>query len=127
MANAALPPIEPPQHCALRPSDMPFWSAIIAARVRDGWTECDLAVASQLARTQADIERELKRGDEKTVRIDSLTRRQTALMQLLRLGGIATGKATREDRNALEVERTARRVRGSLVETESEPEVLLAS
>jgi hypothetical protein len=50
-------PLVPPSYIALRPGDQPFWDAIISARARDTWNESDLAIAANLARSRADIER----------------------------------------------------------------------
>jgi hypothetical protein len=55
--QAALKELQPPPHVTLREQDWSFWGAIVAARARDTWTDVDLAHASNLARTQADIER----------------------------------------------------------------------
>ena len=65
--NAAAGAIEPPEHVRLRPGDRPFWDAIVLARPRDTWTDADLALAAQLARTMADIE-----GLEKQIDADGL-------------------------------------------------------
>ena len=54
---AALGPLEPPAHVALRPGDRPFWEAIMQARARDTWTGPDLVAAATLARCLADVER----------------------------------------------------------------------
>ena len=53
---AAMGPLKPPKHVALRAGDRPFWDAIMLARARDTWTGPDLTMAGNLARTQADIE-----------------------------------------------------------------------
>lgn len=55
--KGALVDIEPPNHVKLRDGDRPFWLAIVRARANDTWTEIDLVHAANLARTQADIER----------------------------------------------------------------------
>jgi hypothetical protein len=54
--SAALGPLNPPEHVTLRTGDRPFWNAIVTARPRDTWTQADLTLAANLARTQADIE-----------------------------------------------------------------------
>lgn len=55
--EGALTEIEPPPHIKLRDGDYPFWSAIVRARAKDTWTDIDLVHAANLARTQADIEK----------------------------------------------------------------------
>src|SRR5688572_26106481 len=62
--NAAKGPLQCPAHVTLRSGDEPFWEAVIRARARDEWTDCDLVVAAQLARCQSDIERESRALDE---------------------------------------------------------------
>lgn len=54
---AALGPIEPPAHVALRDGDRAFWDAVMLARARDTWTGPDLVAAGNLARCLADVER----------------------------------------------------------------------
>ena len=79
------------------------------ARTRDEWSDADLVVGVQLARCQADIERESKLlDDEGTVQkndrgtmvanprasvLEQLARRETALMRTLRMGSAAAGEA----------------------------------
>src|SRR5574340_157090 len=58
MLDVAEGPLEPPDHVKLRDGDRPFWVGIVRARARDEWADADLVVAAQLARCQADIERE---------------------------------------------------------------------
>ncbi|HBK35494.1 MAG TPA: TerS protein, partial [Halomonas sp.] len=52
---AAMEPIAPPACVRLRESDRPVWAAIVTARARDTWTDADLILAGQLARTYGDI------------------------------------------------------------------------
>ena len=54
--NAAQAPIEPPGYVALPEPCKPFWQAIVTSRPRDTWTESDLVLAANLARTQHAIE-----------------------------------------------------------------------
>ena len=49
--------IAPPEHVQLRDIDMPFWYALVRARVKESWNTVDLQHAANLARCQADIER----------------------------------------------------------------------
>lgn len=109
MVEAGLPPLHPPKHVKLRPGDLPFWEGIVHARSRDEWMPADLVVAAQLARCQADIEREqLALDDEDSVVtnergtrvvnarvavLEQFARREMALMRSLRMGGVASGKA----------------------------------
>lgn len=48
--------IEPPAMCRMRDVDLPHWKSIIAAKQPDEWTEPDLFMAAQMARSMADIE-----------------------------------------------------------------------
>jgi len=138
MANAALPDLRPPRHCKLRKGDRPFWTGIIRSRARDEWSGTDLVVAVQLARCQADIEREQHLLDvETTVRenkrgtmvmnarvtvLEQLARRELALMRTLRLAGTVLGTA-RESAAARVAEDQARRARAE-VESDDEDELL---
>ena len=54
--NAAQAPIEPPSYVTLPEPCKPFWDAIVTSRPRDTWTESDLVLAANLARTQHAIE-----------------------------------------------------------------------
>ena len=54
---AALGPLSPPQHIALRDDAKPYWIAIMQARARDTWTEIDLISAVALAHAQATVGR----------------------------------------------------------------------
>lgn len=98
MADAAKPLPTVPKHVKLLPRDMPFWSAIVKARTRAEWSDCDLVLAAQLARCQSDIEHEYAQlAEEGTVIgtrtnpraqiVEILIKRQGALMRALRLAG----------------------------------------
>ena len=133
MQNAALPPLEPPSHCKLRDGDRPFWDGIVRARARDEWTDADLVVAAQLARCQADIEKEQEALDAETTVVkndrgtsvvnarvsvlEQFARREMALMRSLRMGGTAAG-TVRDAAGARSIERQARKVREELREDE---------
>ena len=54
---AATRDLSPPKHLKLRRGDRPFWDAVIAERAVSEWTDADLAVAANLARSMADAER----------------------------------------------------------------------
>lgn len=137
MIQASLPLLEPPDYVSVREGDRPFWDAIVRARARDEWSENDLSVAAQLARCQADIEREQTALDaEETVVLnergtrvvnarvsvlEQFSRRQMALMRSLRMGGRVSGDA-QVDAKRRKIQRQAE---GALAELADEE--LLAS
>lgn len=53
--------VKPPEHCPLRPQDVPFWNSIVS--VRCNWTTVDLIFAANMARCMADIEQAQKQLD----------------------------------------------------------------
>jgi hypothetical protein len=108
---------------------MPFWDGIIAQRARDDWTEVDLVVAAQLARTQADIETEsalveteepAKIKLEHVVILDKLANREMALIRTLRLAGLGNASDVKERR------RLERQAESLAKETDDEADPLLA-
>ena len=129
MVNAAMPPLPLPSHVQLREADYPFWDGVLRARARDEWTEADLVVAAQLARCQADIEREQQLlNDEGSVFengkgtqimnprvtvMEQLSRREMALMRTLRMGGRIAGDA-RDQSGKRALERKASQIRVEL-------------
>ena len=100
-----------PSHTLLRPGDQAFWDGIILSRAHDEWTKADLVVAAQLARTQADIEKQQQLLDCEGAVIDNargtpvmnprvsvlegLARREMALMRTLRMGRPLVMRGTR--------------------------------
>lgn len=50
--------IKPPEHVAMEKDDMPFFESVIAEFARSTWTNHALEIASILARTMCDMERE---------------------------------------------------------------------
>ena len=112
MVNSTLAPLKPPKHCKMRPGDEPFWDGIISARAREEWTRCDMVVAAQLARCQADIETESAALEEEESTklngrgtmvfnprlnvLELLSRREMALMRTLRMGGRVAGDSRDE-------------------------------
>lgn len=54
---AAARDLSPPSHLKLRRGDRPFWDAVIKERAKSEWTDADLAVAANLARSMADAEK----------------------------------------------------------------------
>lgn len=116
---AALGPLDPPAHVALRPGDRPFWDGIVTSRARHLWTESDLVTAANLARTQADIERLQKVIDQNgyimedgklnpvAVLVETLTKRVVSLSRALLVHSIATVGESRDVGKALANERNA--------------------
>jgi hypothetical protein len=114
---------------------LPFWDGVLSARARDEWTAADLVVAAQLARCQADIERETEtlEGEEyvitnprgtaivnpRLMALEGLARREMALMRTLRMGGKAAGDARGEiGRRA--ADRSAKALRDELAADDEE-------
>ena len=120
-----------PPHVKLRDGDQPFFDGIVRARAREDWTEADLVVCAQLARCQADIEREQAAVDaESTVLenargtqvmnprvtvLEQLARREMALMRTLRMGGRVSGDG-RDEAGRAKLQDTARKLRKELEE-----------
>lgn len=104
-AGSALPVV--PGHVKVRPGDAPFLDGILRARARDEWTSPDLVVAMQLARCQADIEKEHAMLENEGSVIDNfkgtpivnprhavleqLSRRELALLRALQMAGSPRG------------------------------------
>ncbi|MDI3515767.1 MAG: hypothetical protein PWP40_2996 [Rhodocyclaceae bacterium] len=117
--NAAQGPIEPPDHITLREQDRAFWVAIVQARARDTWTDSDLAMAAQLARAQADIERLQAEvdtegdvvGDKLNPKhrlIETLSRRAVSLARVIHVHAEATVGKSEDAAKALQAEKSAR-------------------
>jgi len=137
---AATPYPDWPAHVKQRACDKPFWHGVVRARTRAEWTDADLVVGAQLARVQADIERETNLMEaEGTVVlnfretqimnprvtvIERMSARELALMRILRMGGAATGDP-RTVKPARALERAAGLARETL--RAEDPEGLLAS
>ena len=104
-AAAPLPAL--PAHVKLRAGDAPFLESVLRARARDEWTGADLVIGAQLARCQADIEREqglldaegsilenargTKVMNPRVTVLEQLSRRELALMRSLCMAGVAKG------------------------------------
>lgn len=132
MVNAARPLPNFPAHLRQRPAEKPFWEAIVKSRARDEWSENDLIVAAQLARTQYEIEATADllesegavivnfRGTQimnpRQSVMEQLARRQLALMRSLRMSGASTGVDKRDLDKARKVERSSRAAREELEE-----------
>ena len=125
---AALGPLDPPAHVALREGDRPFWDAIVTSRARDTWTTIDLCTAANLARTQADIEFLQKVLDENgyvqggkvsplAVLVDTLTRRSVTLSRALHVHVVATMGRSEDASKALALEKAARQDDDDLIPT----------
>jgi hypothetical protein len=128
---AASPLPQLPTHVRLRACDKPFWDDILRARARDEWTEADLVVAAQLARTMSDIETEsetlenegsvLKNDRGTPVMnprhgvLEQLARREMALMRSLQMLGTAKGDK-RAQMNKRVLERSAGKARDQISE-----------
>lgn len=56
---AAVKPLIPPEHVPLDEDDMPFWTSVIGEFARVEWTDHQLELAAMLARTMADMTREM--------------------------------------------------------------------
>lgn len=133
MLDAAKGPPSVPGHVKLRAGDAPFWDGIVRARAYDEWTGPDLVVAAQLARTQADIEREQELVDAegwvienqrgtpianpRVAVLENLARREMALMRALRMAG-KEGGDVRQDIGRRKIQREAERVRNDLADDE---------
>lgn len=133
MVDAAKELIQPPAHVKLRDGDRPFWDGIVCARARDEWSTADLVVAGQLARCQADIEKEQldldiettvltnERGTKvmnpRVTVLEQLARREMALMRTLRMGGRVAGD-TRNEAGRRKVEQQSRKLREELEDDE---------
>ena len=129
MANAAKADLAPPTYVVLTKSALPYFDAVVRARARDEWEECDLVVAGQLAQCMADmadedaqlrIEGKVVKNEKgtqvmnpRTTVLEQLARREMALMRTLRMGGRVAGD-TRDLVGARKVERQSRKVRKEL-------------
>ncbi|EOE7413485.1 TPA: TerS protein [Pseudomonas aeruginosa] len=115
----AIGPIQPPAHIPLRAADKPFWEAIVTARPRDTWTDADLVLAANLARTYADIEALQASIDRDGLLVDGkvnpacelldkMTRRSLAMGRQLMVATIATVGKAQDIHKGAALERTAR-------------------
>ena len=102
--NAAQAPIEPPGYVTLPEPCKPFWDAIVTSRPRDTWTESDLVLAANLARTQHAIESAPVGSDEHA----KLTRLAMALARSVAVHPTATVGRAADMVQAATAEREAR-------------------
>lgn len=84
--NAAQAPLEPPGYVTLPEPCKPFWQAIVTSRPRDTWTDSDLVLAANLAKTQHAIESVAIGSDEHA----KLTRLAMALARAVAVHPTAT-------------------------------------
>ena len=132
MVNASLPVLAVPVHVTLSDAALRFWGGITRARAREEWREVDLVVAAQLARCQADIERESALLDDEGTLIDNgrgtkienprnrviqcLEQREMALMRTLLIGG----KAAADPRTLAGARKTEAMARKAFAEIDDE-------
>lgn len=102
--NAAQAPIDPPSYITLSKACKPFWDAIVTSRPRDTWTDADLVLAANLARTQHAIELTDVGSDEHA----KLTRLAMALSRSISVHATATVGRAADMVNAATAERDAR-------------------
>jgi hypothetical protein len=125
--RAATRPLpDPPAHCTLRATDVPYWRAVMLSRAIDEWSEADLVIAAQLARCMADVETEARQLDSegavisgrknpRAAIVDSLVKREQAFLRTLRMGGRVAGDA-RDESGRRRLERHARQIHDELVD-----------
>jgi hypothetical protein len=132
MLAAATPLPDVPKHVKLREGDMAFWEGIVRARNRDEWTAATLIVAAQLARCQADIEKESALLDAEGSVIENqkgtmvmnprhsvleqLSRRELALMRSLQITSAATDGRKADVDKARSIQAQAEKARESLLD-----------
>lgn len=102
--SAAKGPIEPPGYVTLPEPCRPFWDAVVTSRPRDTWTDSDLVLAVNLARTQHAIESAPVGSDEHA----KLTRLAMALARAVAVHPTATVGRAADLVNAATAEREAR-------------------
>lgn len=121
--SALAGPLDPPAHVRLREGDRPFWDAIVSARARNRWDDADLAIAANLARTEADIETLQERLDREGhvienqkgtpianplhAILETLTRRAVALSRMLHVHPEAKDGESRDQGKKLGKQRQA--------------------
>lgn len=131
MVDAAKAGLQPPSYVSITDSAKPYFDAVVCARARDEWTDCDLVVAAQLAQCMADmaeeddelrVEGRVVKNDKgtqimnpRTTVLEQLARREMALMRTLRMGGRIAGDA-RDETGKRAIERQSRKLRDELEE-----------
>ena len=102
--NAAQGPIDPPAYVTLPEACKPFWDAIVTSRPRDTWTDSDLVLAANLAKTQHAIESVAIGSDEHA----KLTRLAMALARAVAVHPTATAGRAADMVQAATLEREVR-------------------
>lgn len=102
--NAAQGPLEPPGYVTLPEPCKPFWTAIVTSRPRDTWTDSDLVLAANLAKTQHAIESVAIGSDEHA----KLTRLAMALARAVAVHPTATAGRAADMVQAATLEREVR-------------------
>lgn len=102
--NAAHGPLDVPGYVTLPEPCRPFWEAIVTSRPRDTWTDSDLVLAANLARTQHAIESVAVGSDEHA----KLTRLAMALARAVAVHPTATVGRAADMVNAATLEREVR-------------------
>ena len=102
--NAAKAPIAPPGYVTLPEPCKPFWDAIVTSRPRDTWTDSDLVLAANLAKTQHAIESVAIGSDEHA----KLTRLAMALARAVAVHPTATAGRAADMVQAATLEREVR-------------------
>ena len=111
--NAAQGALEPPGYVTLPEACLPFWRAIVNSRPRDTWTDADLVLAANLARTQHAVESAAVGSDEHA----KLTRLAMALSRSISVHATATVGRAADMVNAATLEREARQDHDDLIPT----------
>jgi hypothetical protein len=94
---AALGPLPPPAFVHVGKQAKPFWNAIVTARPRDTWTDADLILAGNLARTYADIETLQQQIDSEGFILDGKAHPALAILENMSRRALATGRQLKVD------------------------------
>jgi hypothetical protein len=130
MADAVRPLPAVPSCVRVREGDRPFLNSILSSRLVSEWSESDIMVAAQLARTQADIETESllleaegsvvvnDRGtnvmNARHTVLEQLTRRSMAMLKSLGMLGVVAKGDKRDIAKAREIGRNAKALKQEL-------------
>ena len=130
MADAVRPLPTVPACVRVRDDDRPFLNSILSSRLVSEWSESDIMVAAQLARTQADIETEslllefegsVVENDRGTnvmnarhTVLEQLTRRSMAMLKALGMLGVVAKGDKRDIAKAREIGRNAKALKKEL-------------
>lgn len=116
--------IKIPSHVSVPDDAYPFWASITRARAAERWTDADLEIAAELARSKANIERlnkeitdegDVVRNDRGTQipnpkhnLLETLTRRVVALSRMIQVHAEATQGKSRDQVKTNKAQQTAR-------------------